>query len=328
MMQPAVTQEAHCPLHANAELKPAVNAQDWMWGIGGRFSYSECPQCRTWVLTPRPAPQEMGAFYAGYYSDNELKRWHKAVARRGVRVALRSMGHAREIREHAHKAGTTLPESPKVLDVGAGLGFFLVATRQVLNAQPRGVDTSARCREFAKDVWHLDVDTGELAEQHYPDDSFDLVATRNCLEHVYDPVKELAELHRVLKPGGLLEIEIPTPRLLARVFRGFWCLLQPPTHLWHFPVAALHALVRGAGFEVLATRSVWTFSEVAGSLLMMMRYRGVVPRMMFPRQRPWLLLLALAPFAVVDLFATRLLKALDQTGSVRILCRKPAAPRT
>ena len=43
----------------------------------------------------------------------------------------------------------------------------------------------------------------------YPDDRFACVLTLNTLEHVYDDAAALAELHRVLRPGGRLHVMVP-----------------------------------------------------------------------------------------------------------------------
>ena len=61
-------QAARCPVHPDETLLPATaRATDRFWGFGGEFTYGRCPTCGTWVLDPRPAPTEMGPWYAGYY---------------------------------------------------------------------------------------------------------------------------------------------------------------------------------------------------------------------------------------------------------------------
>lgn len=43
----------------------------------------------------------------------------------------------------------------------------------------------------------------------FPDDSFDLVWSRHCLEHSIMPYFTLQEMRRVSKPGGIIYIELP-----------------------------------------------------------------------------------------------------------------------
>jgi SAM-dependent methyltransferase len=43
----------------------------------------------------------------------------------------------------------------------------------------------------------------------FPDDAFDLVTTLDVIEHIDDDVAALAELRRVLRPGGRLLVAVP-----------------------------------------------------------------------------------------------------------------------
>ncbi len=58
-----------------------------------------------------------------------------------------------------------------------------------------------------KNVTTLDVEPpadviGSVMRMPFPDNSFECVLCFETLEHVEDPFKALAEIHRVLKPGG------------------------------------------------------------------------------------------------------------------------------
>jgi SAM-dependent methyltransferase len=106
----------------------------------------------------------------------------------------------------------------------------------------------------------------DLTRLTYPDDSFDLVVTSETLEHVPDLSAALAELRRVLAPGGRHVFTVP---LLPGVERTFArTVLRPDGSLDHlapeirhpggdvgYPVftefgADLPEILRSAGFEV------------------------------------------------------------------------------
>ncbi len=56
----------------------------------------------------------------------------------------------------------------------------------------------------------------------FPDRSFDLVWSTDVLEHLHTPVRAVAEIKRVLKPGGLLTLTTPNSHFwLYPVFRLF-----------------------------------------------------------------------------------------------------------
>jgi SAM-dependent methyltransferase len=94
-----------------------------------------------------------------------------------------------------------------VLDFGAGRG-----------AQPQHW-----FRGLVARVAGVDVDRGVLENSHldeakvmspndplpFPDDSFDVVISANVLEHVEDPERVFAEIHRVLRPAGAFVFQTP-----------------------------------------------------------------------------------------------------------------------
>ena len=188
----------------------------------------------------------------------------------------------------------------------------------------RGVDFDRRCCEFADDVHGIPVDVGELRAQKYDDGRFDYVTTWHCLEHVYDPQGELCEIARVTRPGGWLHLEVPTPGVLAALFRGRWVFLQPPTHLYHLRPATLICLLERAGFEILRLSRPWAPTELAGSLLLRLGVHGLVPRVISPgtglRGALWKLLFW--ALMVLDIPLTGLVGSLRSSGLIRIVARR------
>lgn len=57
----------------------------------------------------------------------------------------------------------------------------------------------------------------DLQDMALPDDSLDVVLTPHVLEHVPDTGRALSELHRVLKPGGHVFLQIPLPQARTTV---------------------------------------------------------------------------------------------------------------
>ena len=61
------------------------------------------------------------------------------------------------------------------------------------------------CNETFPDVLH---DLNKFPYP-FPDNSFDVIEADHVLEHLNDPFGAMKELHRILKPGGALEIRVP-----------------------------------------------------------------------------------------------------------------------
>ena len=93
-----------------------------------------------------------------------------------------------------------------VLDIGCGGGF----TCEFLShkgANVTGLDQSAACIQAAqKHATQSDLTIeyrqGEAEQLPFADASFDIITCVDVLEHVADPQQTIAEISRVLKPGG------------------------------------------------------------------------------------------------------------------------------
>jgi SAM-dependent methyltransferase len=83
----------------------------------------------------------------------------------------------------------------------------------------------------------------------FPEASFDVVVAGELLEHLRDPQRLVAEIRRVLRPGGTFVASVPNAyRLKGRLL---FLVGRPPendpTHLQMFSGADVHALL--AGFD-------------------------------------------------------------------------------
>ena len=109
-----------------------------------------------------------------------------------------------------HEIERFLPEGRKldILDVGTGTGFFAVLLAQQ-GHRVEGIDLTPAMLEEARRLAkqrNLGITFREMDAQNldYPNDSFDVVISRNLTWTLPDPESAYAEWFRVLKPGGVL----------------------------------------------------------------------------------------------------------------------------
>lgn len=126
----------------------------------------------------------------------------------------------------------------KMLDIGSGYGTNLATCILEYGVDGFGIEPSgegfgegysASRKIFAANG--IDPDrilnaTGESLP--FPDDAFDIVYSANVLEHTQVPEQVLREAMRVLRPGGLLYVELPN---FLSYFEGHYLVVQPPI-LW------------------------------------------------------------------------------------------------
>lgn len=98
------------------------------------------------------------------------------------------------------------------LDAGCGDGRYLAALADELPGRRAGVDLSARILETARARVEADFRRASLEQLPFGDGEFDLLLCTQVIEHVPDPGRAVAELARVLRPGGTLVISTDNER--------------------------------------------------------------------------------------------------------------------
>lgn len=173
----------------------------------------------------------------------------------------------------------------RVLDVGCGDAGVLIAFAEQ-GAQTAGIEPSGKSFDRARvraDEHGVSVDlrVGSAEALPFEDASFDLVILDNVLEHVSDREQTLREIHRVLKPNGLLYMVIPKPLAVYSLWNdphydlAGLVLMPRRMQIWYFEKIRgggegtydvgiiptrwrVKKLLRAAGFQSLvAPRELW-----------------------------------------------------------------------
>lgn len=149
----------------------------------------------------------------------------------------------------------------KILDVGAYTGVFVEIARR------RGWDASGtELSEWAARVGRergLELFNGTLEEAAFPDDHFDVATSWDVVEHLADPRGHLQEIHRILKPGGLIvihTIDIDAP--FARLAGARWPWLME-MHIVYFSRRTLAHLLTDVGFDVIKAEAQGRYQKVS-----------------------------------------------------------------
>jgi 2-polyprenyl-3-methyl-5-hydroxy-6-metoxy-1,4-benzoquinol methylase len=207
----------------------------------------QCEQCGLIYQNPRPTLDEMAAHYPPEYdpyvdvtASHETQSW---LYRQAIDYGMTKRG--RFVTRH-HQAGGRL------LDVGCAAGLFLRSMRKFDGWQVEGVEISEYAARIAHEQYGLKVHVGTLEAANFPDQSFAAVTIWDVLEHLHDPAETLAEIYRILEPGGVVVIRVPNmASWFARVFGRYWAGLDAPRHLYFYSPKTLAEALQQAGFQVV-----------------------------------------------------------------------------
>jgi demethylmenaquinone methyltransferase/2-methoxy-6-polyprenyl-1,4-benzoquinol methylase len=117
----------------------------------------------------------------------------------------------------------------RILDCGVGNGSLSIALASLMKvpADFHAIDTSTEMLMQAKCVMqHAGLDPhlhqADVLSLPYEDQSFDVVMAAHVLEHLPDPQRALAEMVRVLKPGGMVFLCVTRPSLFGALVQLLW----------------------------------------------------------------------------------------------------------
>ncbi len=248
----------HCIFNHTTPPEKQFDRPDWWFELPGDFAWYRCPECGLLFLNPRPTQDKI----ANYYPDNYS----------AYRLAIDDEKHAiirwkrRRNLRHSITAVTKHNPPGHLLDIGCATGNYLAEIRKY-GWQVNGVELQADAADYARKRFGLDVFTGDLLESAFPTQSFDVVTLWDVLEHTHNPIAILKEIHRILKPGGLLIFSIPDPdSIWAKRFGPPWIGYDAPRHLYLFYGENLQLLLKETNFQFegkahfLATYHTWAAS--------------------------------------------------------------------
>jgi len=137
-------------------------------------------------------------FYREYYTLERNHWWFKARLR-----ILESI-----VKQKIAKTDAKL----KILNVGVATG----ATSEMLSnfGEVTSSEYDKDCCDFLLEKTGIEAVNASLTELPFADNSFDLICAFDVIEHIEDDALAVAEMHRVLKPGGHYFVTVPAFQFL------------------------------------------------------------------------------------------------------------------
>lgn len=211
----------------------------------GETNLVKCRGCGLVRLNPRYDEEDEKKFYASKHFEWEyIETW-----------TTERMG----IFKHNLKMLNAYKKGGRLLDFGCGIGLFLKIARDN-GWDVMGIDISTGAVEYARLTFGIEIIESSMEEANFKDDFFDAVVAFNIIGQLSDPLKELKEIHRVLKENGIISIRVPSPgfnifldsflKFMKRINNKRAGTKRPPTfqnYMFNRETAA--AMLKKAGFN-------------------------------------------------------------------------------
>lgn len=212
-----------------------------------RFNVRQCPRCRVLWCDPL-------RFNESFNADNE-----DAYIEVEQTITNENRGRLDLLQKHA-PAST----HPRAVEIGCMHGDFVNQMRSA-GYEGEGLDLSHTAVDAAARINPGCVHYGTL-DENVADNSLDVVAAFNVIEHMDAPHDFLAEVKRVLRPGGVLVLETPKQEsiyhhiLFARARlratgKAVDVGVHPGTHIFKFGLRAWRTILNDRGFSLIEAKS-------------------------------------------------------------------------
>ena len=135
--------------------------------------------------------------YRGMGMEGAIARWYDRSTRKDME----------RFRALAARLRTVLPQGGDMLEVAPGPGYLAIEMAKGGAHRVTGLDVSRTMVELgqgnaAEAEVQVDFRQGNASAMPFADESFDLLACSAAFKNFSQPHRALAEMHRVLRPGG------------------------------------------------------------------------------------------------------------------------------
>ncbi|MFN8393726.1 MAG: class I SAM-dependent methyltransferase [Bacteroidia bacterium] len=247
-----------CKICGNDRGNVIYTAREMMYGLRDTFTYFQCNDCECLQIAEFPAG--MSRYYpSNYYSFNaydgkkfrgfkgKLKRmqYRAAVDRKGLIQKLWTLFF--DVPDYRIFQGLGVNSQTKILDVGCGNGrSFLYPLAEI------GFQNLLGCDPFLDaDIHYANGLKIRKASVFEVDGQWDIITYHHSFEHVPDPFENLLQVAKLLRPGGVCIIRIPTCSSYAwEHYRTNWAQLDAPRHFFLHSRKDMGMLADMAGLEL------------------------------------------------------------------------------
>lgn len=231
-----ITSLRGCPICGGADCE-VLHTQKFVLAEGhplsDGYNVVTCDKCGFVYADTQVSQRDYDEFYARFSKYEDIKT---STGGGG------SAEDAQRLKEMAACIAEAIPDRrARLLDIGCAGGGLLKELEALGYSQLCGIDPSPACVEATKTLCSAEGFVGSLSLLPEEAGQFDGVLLSHVFEHVQDLAQAVQSLNRLIRPGGLVYVEVPDATRYAS------CLLAPfqdfnTEHINHFSAQSLENL--------------------------------------------------------------------------------------
>lgn len=243
------------------------------------YQFFKCKNCKLVQINPHPESSDFERIY-------KLKNIHKNFTKNNflAKVFFKfPMSnnlfnlYLKMVKKSRSKLVYNYKDGGRLLDVGFGDGKMLEAFSGS-NWQLYGTEVNEfLAKKAQKNLKKTTLIISRLEEAGLPKNYFDTITFWHVLEHINNPEVVLRETQKLLKPNGIVIMEIPSgSSLFLNIFKKNWQQLIVPEHLYFYTEKSLKKLLKVANLKIVDIEysGIFSFSGPS-SLANLLRSKGL-----------------------------------------------------
>jgi len=196
----------------------------------------KCNECGFMYLNPRIKPQLILKGYSEGTDENFISQ-----------AKYRELTFSKALR---HIERFTKGKKGRIYDIGTAGGSFLNAAKK-RGWDVYGSEPNKWLCKWGKENYGITIWQGDIFSHRFEKNFFDVVTLWDVLEHVPDPSKNLEEINRILKPGGILVVNYPDiSSWISKLMGKKWIFLLS-VHLFYFNRKTIKKMLNKNGFKAI-----------------------------------------------------------------------------
>jgi 2-polyprenyl-3-methyl-5-hydroxy-6-metoxy-1,4-benzoquinol methylase len=246
-------ENSFCPLHPESA-QMACELETRMLNLPPPFQIVACEICGLRFLQPRPTKESYEAIYRESYHT-------LGTGSAGGPYRDQAQSKLRYFNSKLDYLERLLPSKGRMFEVGSSMGHFL-ATARARGWIVEGVDISEWAVKYAWEQFKVRTYCGDIMSLASVSEVYDLVVSFHTLEHLPNPLEALSLMNSLLKPGGILMVEVPNQfnDLFTKVTLPYQLHRahgSKPTlvHTYFFRISDLRGLLQQSGFRPTQIRT-------------------------------------------------------------------------